>query len=67
MDAKCFIGKALEVFSGDSLKVLNLETNDVVRIFLANIKAPQQGKSYSWEAKESLRKKTIGKKLKIEL
>ena len=67
LDSKGFVGKALEVYSGDSFKVLNLETNDVVRIFLANVKSPQQGKPFAWEAKESLRKKVIGKKLKVEL
>lgn len=55
------------MFSGDSIKVLNLETNDVVRIFLANVKAPQQGKPFSWEAKDALRRRVIGRKLKVEL
>jgi hypothetical protein len=51
MDSKVFIAKALEVYSGDSLKILNLETNEVLRVFLSNVKSPQQGKSHAWEAK----------------
>ena len=67
LDTKTFVGKALEVFSGDSVKILNLETNDIIRVFLANVKAPQQGKPFSWEAKEALRRRVIGRKLKVEL
>ena len=67
LDQKEFFGKVLEVFSGDSLKILNLETNEVLRVFLANVKSPQQGKPHSWEAKEALRKRVIGKKVKVDL
>lgn len=34
---------------------------------MANVKSPQQGKPFAWEAKETLRKRVIGKKLKVEL
>lgn len=62
-----FVGKAIEVLSGDSLKVLNLETNEVVRIYLSNVKAPALGKPFAFEARESLRKRVIGKKVKVDI
>lgn len=46
-----FIGKVVEVLSGDSLKVINLETNEAFRIYLSNAKAPPLGKPYAFEAK----------------
>lgn len=62
-----FVAKVVEIISGDSVKIINLETNESSRIYLSNVKAPIQGKSYAFEAKESLRKKTIGKKVKVEI
>lgn len=62
-----FVAKVVEIISGDSVKIINLETNESSRIYLSNIKAPVPGKPFAFEAKESLRKKTIGKKVKVEV
>lgn len=53
--------------SGDSVKVLNLEKGDTTRVYLSNVKAPVLGKPFAFEAKEALRKRTIGKKVKVEI
>jgi len=49
------------------VKIIDLETNEATRVYLSNVKAPIQAKPFAFEAKESLRKKTIGKKVKVEI
>lgn len=61
------MGRVIEVLSGDSLKVQNLEQNETVRIYLSNVKAPALGKPFAFEAKEALRKRTIGRKVKVDI
>ena len=65
-----FTGKVVEVHSGDSLTI---EKDDVdlklIRVYLASIKAPKYNadvqEPYGWESKESLRKLSIGKKVRV--
>src|SRR5690606_2502541 len=70
-----FTGKVIEVHSGDSLTVENPAKNEVVRLFLANIRAPATGnprsgepdKPYAFESKDFVRKHAIGKKVKVQI
>ncbi len=61
-----FPGVVVEVHSGDSLSIKNLQNNNVARYFLANLRAPMcqrkedPGKPWGFEAKEFLRKLLIG-------
>jgi hypothetical protein len=45
------VGRVIEVISGDSLKINNIDTNESVRVYLANVKAPILGKPFAFEAK----------------
>ena len=38
-----FVGKVVEVHSGDSLTVENEQDHKVIRIFLSSVKAPKDG------------------------
>lgn len=70
-----FNGKVIEVHSGDSLTVENLSNNELIRVFLANVRAPAAGnprrgepdKPFAFESKEFVRKNTIGKKVKVNI
>ena len=65
---KEFVAKVLEVHSGDSITVENLTKYEILRVYLANIRAPQMGnprrneadQPWAYEAKEFLRKNCIG-------
>lgn len=68
----------MEVNSGDSLTVERDSDLTQHRVYLSTIKAPalgrqskdqsvSNGEPYSWESKESLRKLTIGKKVKVQM
>lgn len=54
-----------EVHSGDSISVFNPIKNEIVRVFFPNTRAPSNGKPYAFEAKEALRKRCIGKKVRV--
>ena len=68
-DAKCIM-----VNSGDSLTVLNKKKEEI-RIFLSNLKAPalakfgtdEQNKPWSFQSRDYVRKKLVGKNLKCDL
>ena len=68
-DAKCIM-----VNSGDSLTVLNKKKEEI-RIFLSNLKAPalakfgtdEQNKPWSFQSRDYVRKKLVGKNLKCNL
>ncbi len=72
-----FIGKVVEVNSGDSLTVERESDKMHIRVYLSSIKAPALGKQtkqgetsgepYSWESKESLRKAAIGKRVRVTM
>jgi staphylococcal nuclease domain-containing protein 1 len=66
-------GKVSEVVSGDSL-IIRDDNGEEKRVYLSSTKAPKQGRkggepgeAYSYEAKEFLRKKFIGKKVKATI
>ena len=70
--ASDFIGKVVEVHSGDSLTVERETDQALLRVFLATVKAPmaskkdnEAGEPYGFESKEALRKLTVGKKVKV--
>lgn len=68
-------GKVIEVHSGDSISVQNVVSNEIKRVFLANIRAPALGNSkkgepekpWSFESKEFLRTTLVGKKVRVEI
>jgi staphylococcal nuclease domain-containing protein 1 len=68
-----FQGVCVQVHSGDSISVKN-PSGEVLRIFLSHMKAPKFGKPnteeqdqpWAFQAKEFLRKITVGKKLRCE-
>lgn len=70
-----FLGKVIEVHSGDSITVMNPVNNELRRLFLANIRAPNVGnpkrgepeKPWGFDAKEFLRTTLVGKKVKVEI
>lgn len=81
-----FVGKVVEVHSGDSLTVERESDHTAVRVFLSSVKAPTlsnrsglssgagaaaqampDSDAYAWESKESLRKFSIGKKVRVEM
>ena len=68
---KDFTGKVVEVTSGDCLTVERDADFKVIKVFLASIKAPkitnEAQESYGWESKETLRKMTIAKKVKVQI
>ena len=65
----------VEVHSGDSLSVVLMKTGEIKRVFLSNLRAPKvgnftennPGESFGFEAKEYVRKKYVGKPVKVEL
>jgi staphylococcal nuclease domain-containing protein 1 len=70
---KEFHGKVAEIVSGDCIMIRDVDTNEERRVYLSSTKAPKQGRKdekpepWAWEAKEFLRKKFIGKKVKVTL
>lgn len=66
-----FTGKVVEVHSGDCLTVEKDSDFTLVKVYLASIKAPklthEVQEPYGWESKESLRKLSIGKKVKVAM
>ena len=69
-----FLAVCQQVHSGDSLSVKNTTTGEVSRIFLSHMKAPKFAKPntedhdqpWAFQAKEFLRKVTVGKKIRCE-
>ena len=53
-----------EINSGDSITVCN-DKHEFNRIYFPNVRAPTQGQSFSFEAKEALRRKIIGSKVRV--
>lgn len=51
-------------FTGDSLKILNLETNEVLRVFLSNVKSPTTRKITCLGSKIIVKKEGYGKEIK---
>merc|ERR1719247_1813788 len=70
---KEFYGKVAEIVSGDCMMIRDVDTNDERRVYLSSTKAPKNGRKdekaedWAWEAKDFLRKKFIGKKVKVTL
>ncbi len=69
-----FSGHVIEVHTGDSLTIERESDQVPIRVFLATVKAPillkkpgEDPDPYAWEAKEALRKATIGKRVKVEM
>jgi len=63
-----FSAKVVEVFSGDTIIVVEGTSTTERRFSLASVRAPRMGKEpepYALESKECLRKLIIGKKVKI--
>ena len=72
-NAKEYTAKVVEIHSGDSMTV-SLQDSSTRRLFLASIKAPTMARyedgehePWAWEAKEYLRKSSIGKNVHIEM
>lgn len=73
--AKMFNSPLIEAVSGDIVVVKNPTSGEVIRLNLSNIKAPKlgsyarnvSGDPYGFEAKEYLRKKFVGKQVKVIL
>ncbi len=75
-----FSGRVVEVHSGDCLTVEREADLERIRLFLTSVKAPKEAKPFGdkgqmsgeseplgWESKESLRKLSIGKKVRVEI
>lgn len=67
-----FVGKVAEIHSGDSLTIERESDGALIRVFLATVKAPaimsketNEPEPHGFESKETLRKTTIGKKVKV--
>jgi staphylococcal nuclease domain-containing protein 1 len=67
-----FIGRVIEVHSGDSLTVERDSDFAQIRVYLATVKAPAISKKpgedpdpWAWDSKEALRKAAIGKKVRV--
>lgn len=69
---KDFVSKVVQIFSGDSLLVLS-PSGQEMRIFLASVRAPrlstqdQTDEAFARESREFLRKRLIGKSVKVKL
>jgi staphylococcal nuclease domain-containing protein 1 len=70
---KEFMGKVLEIISGDCLVVKDLDTEEERRIYFSSTKAPKPARRdtkdepFAFEAREFLRKKFVGKKVKVAI
>lgn len=67
-----FTGRVVEIHSGDSLTVERDGDFQLIRVYLATVKAPilmkKQGEEadpWAWDSKEALRKNAIGKKVRV--
>jgi endonuclease YncB( thermonuclease family) len=67
-----FMGRVIEVHSGDSLSVERDGDFKQFRIYLATVKAPilqkkpgEEPDPWAWDSKEALRKAVIGKKVRV--
>ena len=49
------------------MSVLHPQKNIVERVFFPNTRAPAIGQPWAFEAKESLRRKAIGQKVRVEI
>lgn len=59
-DWRPFTGEVMEVVSGDTVLVRHPETESVVRLSLASVRAPRKGAPLAFETRELLRKRLIG-------
>lgn len=66
-NSKEFSAIVVEVHSGDSISVLGEGKKDPIRIFFPHTRAPASGQPYAFESKETLRRKCIGKKVRVEI
>lgn len=67
MNSKSYMATVSEVHSGDNLTVYNQEKNEFVRIYLPNIRSPTGAQPFAYEAKEALRRRAIGTKVRVEV
>lgn len=76
--ADSFEAKVIEVINADALNVQNVETNEVKKIFLASVRAPPRPENekvervlydvpFMFEAREFLRTRLIGKRVKVRV
>jgi len=72
-EVKEYIGTVTQVLSGDRIAIQVDGTNQELKFSLASIRAPRMGvrgqpdEPFAFEARESLRKKLIGKQVKVEV
>jgi endonuclease YncB( thermonuclease family) len=64
LNSKSYSAVVCEVNSGDSLTVCN-DKHEFNRIYLPNIRAPTQNQPFAFEAKEALRRRVIGCKVRV--
>lgn len=73
-----WVGKVTEIINADALMIQNVETNEVKKIFLASVRAPPRPEGvnvtrvlydvpFMFEAREFLRTRLIGKKVKVHV
>jgi endonuclease YncB( thermonuclease family) len=67
LNEKSWIGTVVDVHSGDSLSVLHPQKNTVERLYFPHTRAPAVNLPWSFEAREALRKRAIGQKVKVEI
>ena len=66
LNEKSYMATVSEIHSGDCISVSN-DKHEFNRIYLPNLRSPLQGQSYAFEAKEYLRRKIIGARVKVEV
>lgn len=66
LNSKSYMAIVSEVHSGDSLTVCN-DKQEFNRIYLPNIRAPNQNQPFAFESKEGLRKRVIGCRVRVEV
>ena len=64
LNSKSYSAIVCEVNSGDSLTVCT-DKNEFNRIYLPNIRSPVQNQPYAYEAKEGLRRRVIGCRVRV--
>lgn len=73
-----FVGRVTEVVNADALMIQHVETNEVKKIFLASVRPPPRPEGvnvtrvlydvpFMFEAREFLRTRLIGKKVKVNV
>jgi endonuclease YncB( thermonuclease family) len=65
LNSKSYMATVSEVNSGDSLTVHNTEKNEFVRIYLPNLRSPTNAQPFAYEAKELLRRRVIGQRVRV--